>query len=131
LLEAMMQIVKKLPRHVKLSPHLRERAPFYVLITHFGLPYYIPGTPKIRRLLELDANGRPGQPDRRLRWRDFDKADALRDIVAALSLQVRDVELAGIEQGVTQALLDRMAEVMRPTVRGMIDAKAVKTLPAG
>jgi len=126
----MMHFATELPDGVKLSEHHTKGVPFYIGVQSFGLTYWIPAKPKIRMLLELDVRGRDAKRDRRFRWDRYRKADALRDIVSALEIQVRDVVLAGIEQKVTDALLDRMREVMSPTVRGMIDEQAQKALPA-
>jgi hypothetical protein len=120
-----MQIVKKIPRHVTLSKHLRARAPFFILVTEFGVPYYIAATPKVRQMLKLDIHGKPATPKQRRIWRDqFDNDDALRDVIASIHLQLRDVVLTGIEQDVTDTLLDKMREAMHPTVAGMIEKKA-------
>jgi hypothetical protein len=125
----MLTIVKELPEHVELSQHLREGTPFYIKVTHFGVPYYIAGTTNVRQLLELDKNGKQGQRDRRLRWGEYQKADALRDIVSSLHLQVRDVALAGVEERVTTTLLDRMERALAPTVRRAVEGEARKALP--
>jgi hypothetical protein len=117
----MMYVVHELPEHVELSPHLKDRADFYLCVQSFGVSYYIPATAKIRRLLCLDKKGRDAKPDMRLRWWSMDKADALRDIISALELQVRDVVLAGVEQNVTATLLERMEAVMQPTVRRLVN----------
>ena len=124
----MIEIVKELPEHVELSQHLRERADFYLCVQSLGVSYYIPATPDVRRLLSLDKRGRDAKPDGRRRWTIYDKGDALRDIVSALSLQVRDVELAGVEQNVTETLLDRMREVMSPTVRRLVQRNSFPKL---
>lgn len=60
----MITVVRKLPRGVKLSQHLNEHAPFYVMITLYRVPYYIAATPKVRQLLELDMNGKDAHRDR-------------------------------------------------------------------
>jgi adenosyl cobinamide kinase/adenosyl cobinamide phosphate guanylyltransferase len=80
--------------------------------------------------LELNSKGHDAQRDRRLRWSSIEKGNALRDIVASIELQVRDVVLAGIEENVTNQLLKRMDAALRPTVRQAIVAQAVKQLPA-
>ena len=116
----MIYVVKELPEHVKLSPRLREQASVYLCVESLGVDYYIAATPKVRRLLCLDKHGHDAKPDMRRSWRTYDKADALRDIINSLELQVRDVELAGIEENVKEALLDRMDALMTPTVRGAI-----------
>lgn len=125
----MLTVVRKLPKHVRLSERLREHAPFYLAVQHFGITYYVAATPKVRQLLGLNAKGEEAPPDRRRTWSRYDKADAVRDIIDALHLQVRDVVLAGIEQNVTQTLLERMDEAMRPTVRIMVQKQAVELLP--
>jgi hypothetical protein len=128
----MIEIVRELPAHVELSEHLRGRADFYLMVLSFGVGYYIPATPDVRRMLGLDKNGhwlKHPASARAWRNRQFDAADALRDIVGALSLQVRDVELAGVEEGVTRELLDRMATLMRPTIRKRIADRTKKPVP--
>jgi hypothetical protein len=122
-----MEITRKVPKHVELSPRLKEKAAFYIRIMSLGIPYYIAATPVVQRLLTLDKDGKDAKPDLRLRWDSYKKEDALRDIVSSLELQVRDVVLAGIESNVTDALLARMAEVMSPTVRAKIQAAANTT----
>lgn len=120
-----LETVTELPDHVRLSPHLRERAEFYVVVLSFGVGYYIPATPKVQRLLGIDSRGRwVKKPPSLRQWdrRRFDNADALRDIAEALYLQLRDVELAEIERNVKEPLLDRMDEALTRTVRGMIAA---------
>jgi len=120
----MIEIVRELPDHVELSEHLRDRADFYLMVLSFGVGYYIPATDDVRLLFGIDKNGRWLKSPRSARaWRNrqFDGSAALRDIVSALSLQVRDVELAGVEQNVTRELLDRMEKLMQPTVRRAID----------
>ena len=124
----MLYIVKELPEGVELSPRLRERADFFLSVQSFGVSFYIPATPKIRRLLCLDKHGRDVKPDMRRRWWNYDKADALRDIVCSLELQVRDVVLTEIEGNVTRTLLNEMRGLMRPKVRSLIDAQAVPKL---
>jgi len=116
----MIYVVKKLPKHVKLSEHLRKQSSVFLCVQSFGINYYIPATPDIRRLLCLNKDGHDAKPDMRRSWWSMDKADALRDIISALELQVRDVVLAGIEQNVKRALLERMDTLMTPTVRGAI-----------
>lgn len=122
----MLHIVRKLPKHVELSQHLREQTAYYIGVQSLGITYYVPATPEIRDLLELDGRGRDARRDRRRRWTNCEKADALRDIVAALSLQARDVELAGIERNVTDALLDRMRGALHATVRKSVEAERAK-----
>lgn len=124
----MLHIVKELPDDVELSEHLRDRADFYLCVQSFGISFYIPATADVRRLLCLDKNGQDVKPDMRKRWWSYDKADALRTIINALELQIRDVMLAGIEENVTRILLDRMDAAMRPTVKSLID-RQVKMLP--
>jgi sulfite reductase alpha subunit-like flavoprotein len=124
----MMYVVHELPDHVELSPNLRDRAEFYLCVQSFGISYYIPATPRIRRLLMLDKQGKDAKPDQRLRWWRMDKGEAVRDIIQSLELQVRDVVLAGIEQNVTHALLERMEAVMQPTVHGLVAKQATKKL---
>ena len=124
-----MEIVDELPDGIELSEHLRSQAAFYLRVPSFGIPYYIPATPKIRRLLGLDARGREAKPDGRLSWTLYDRASALRDIVSALHLQVRDVVLAGIEEDVKAALLERMNYLMTPTVQVMVRKRAALALP--
>jgi hypothetical protein len=126
----MMYIVWELPEHVELSEHLKKQAEFYICVQSFGISYYIPATPKIRRLIGLDTKGNDAEPDRRRKWSKYQKADAIRDIVAALELQVRNVVLAGIEENVKQALLQRMDEAMTPTVRAMVRGAPRKLLAA-
>lgn len=116
-----MNIVHQLPEHVELSEHLREQAAFYICVESLGVGYYIPGTPEVCQLLELDSRGRDAKRDQRRRWNNFRKADALRDIVSALSLQVRDVELAGVERNVSATLLSQMRKAMRPTLRRTLE----------
>lgn len=112
-----MTIVYELPDGVELSEHLREHATFYICVMYSGLNYYIAATPNVRRLFELNDKGEPDKPDKRRRWTEYEKAYALRDIIAALHLQTRDVVLAGIESNVSRTLLGRMDELMRPTVQ--------------
>jgi hypothetical protein len=126
---AMMYVVHELPEGVRLSDHLRSQADFYIAVQSFGISYYIPATPRIRRLLMLDKHGLDAKPDMRLKWWRMSKADAIRDIIQAIELQVRDVVLAGIEQNVTDTLLDRMRDLMSPTVRGLIEDQTTKLLP--
>lgn len=120
----MIEIVHEIPEGIELSPHLKGRTDFYLLVSSFGVGYYIPATDKVRRLLGIDAKGkwikRPPS-ERRWRWRTFDTADALRDIINALHAQVRDVELAEIETNVRRALLNRMEEALAPTIRRTIE----------
>lgn len=119
----MIYVVKELPEYVQLSDRLKGMASCYLCVQSFGVNYYIPATPNIRRLLCLNKDGHDAKPDMRRRWDSYQKANALRDIVSSLSLQVRDVELAEIEGNVKQALLHRMDELMTPTVRGAIQAE--------
>jgi hypothetical protein len=51
--------------------------------------------------------------------------------VAALLLQVRDVVFAGVEENVKQALLDRMKQVMTPTVKQLIEARLPTAIEEG
>lgn len=119
-----MQITRKIPEHVELSPRLIEKAAFFILVQSLGITYYIAATPAVCRLLTLDKNGKDAKPDQRRRWDSFTKEDALRDIITSLELQVRDVVLAGIEENVSGVLLDRMAELMSPTIRAKIRSAA-------
>lgn len=125
-----MQIVHELPEHVELSQHLRDKSPFFLVVQLLGITYYIAATPTVRRLLELDEKGKTEKPDRRRRWDRYKMEDALRDIINSLHLQVRDVVLAGIEQNVTETLLAKMQEAMRPTVRKAIHARTEVRWPA-
>jgi hypothetical protein len=126
----MIYIVDKLPDDVKLSEHLRGMAEFYLCVQSFGINYYIPATPRIRQLVELDSKGLDAPRDKRRRWDRYEKGDALRDIVAAIELQVRDVVLAGIERNVMDALLKRLEIALDKTVvRAVADRVTQKLLP--
>jgi hypothetical protein len=67
----MMYIVRELPEHVELSEHLKNQAEFYICVQSFGISYYIPATPKIRRLVGLDAKGNDAENDRRRKCRNI------------------------------------------------------------
>jgi hypothetical protein len=122
-LEKNLTIEPKLPKHISLSPHLRERAAFYIVIMLQGSRFYIAATPEVRRMLRVDIHGKPAMPKRR-RKDEFDTEKALRDVLASVLLQLRDCVFAEIEGNVKQTLLHRMSQLMSPTVRGMIETSA-------
>jgi hypothetical protein len=123
-----MTIAHELPEGVELSPHLRERASFYIEVMLDGITYYIAATPHVRRLFELDERGRPGRPDRRRKFDSFEKEKALRDITSSIHLQLRDVVLAGIEADVSRVLLGKMRRAMAPTIRAHVFARTPRAL---
>lgn len=117
-----MEIVRKLPRGVSLSDHLKERAAFFIRMTEFGISYYVAATPEVRRMLKLGANGKPATLKERRAWREqMDNEKGLRDVIGSIHLQLRDVVFAGIEEGVTTELLKQFRRAMQPKVRGMVE----------
>lgn len=120
-----MEIVRSLPKGVSLSDHLKERAAFFIVIQQFGISYYVAATPEVRRMLKLGANGKAASLKERRAWREqMDNEKGLRDVIASIHLQLRDVVFAGIEDGVTAELLKHFKRAMQPKVRGMVEVAA-------
>lgn len=121
-----MTIHKSLPSDITLSPDLMERACFFIEVSCMWGTYYIAATPDVCQVLQLTRHGNTS-PSKKSPRR-FDQAKALRDIVSSMHLQIREGIMAGIGGEVTQALLERMDELMAPTVHLHVNSAVQRKL---
>jgi len=87
----MFRLVKTedLPQDVSTSEHLKNSAKYFVPILYFGREYYLPLTKEIKKVLGISIctiNGKPTV----IRCDELKIEEGLRDIIAAVYLQIRD-----------------------------------------
>jgi hypothetical protein len=129
--DQMIRTIKKLPKRIRLSQYLEEKASCYVEIVYSGHSFYIPATKTIRAMLGINKNGKriegEPQPQTRKGWkRDFDNDVALRDIVDALYLQIRDYVLSEVEGNVSQMILEKMEKAMENPIHRLTERVAAE-----
>ena len=129
----MFTIVDKIPKSVKLSPDFQQKAAKskgkgwkrkfkYIPVLYFGRTYYFPITKAIWEAFELSK--RMQNQDGGYVLGTGPVEEALRDILGAMHLQVRDDVLNGIEQTVVQQVQDRLSAMMRVPLRAELERMA-------
>jgi hypothetical protein len=112
-----MEVVKTLPRGIKLSQYLQERASCYIVVMYFAYHFYLPATKEVRNMLSIDKTGKPTEEKKQSKFsKDFNNDKALQDIVGALHLQFRDDILSGIKENLADELLDEMRKFIRKPI---------------
>ncbi len=97
----MNEIIYKLPKDIKLSEHLQEKAIAYFKLSLFGNPYYIVITKEMKKAFKMQ------QSKGKILYSSFSTIQfekILRDIVNSIQLQVCDDVCAGIEQSLDQEI---------------------------
>jgi hypothetical protein len=83
-----MDIVKKLPKDVPLSPHLQQSAMGFIVIQLYGLKYYIPLTKEFKKLFKIKRRKNKFIFSSYKSERQIE--EFLRDVIASIYLQIRD-----------------------------------------
>jgi hypothetical protein len=90
-----------LPEDVKLSPDLKSRAKFFVVIMLSGIDYYIPITKEMKRLFNIRIkNGEPYATSKT----GYDLVYFLQDLIASAYFQVRDTVGSEIQDNLSQEI---------------------------
>ena len=123
----MNAIIYKLPKDIKLSKHLQEKAIAYYRLDIFGNPYYIVITKDLKKAFGMK------QSKGEILYFSFDTIQfesILRDIVNSIQLQVRDDVCNGIEKSLDQELKQGFSNLfskyLHKRVKEKVDNKFLK-----
>ncbi|HUS50128.1 MAG TPA: hypothetical protein VMZ91_08175 [Candidatus Paceibacterota bacterium] len=119
-------IIYKLPKEVKLSDYLREKAIAYYEIQLQGIHYYVPITKQVKKLFKIKTS------KKKLDLYSFNHLlveDIFRDIIDSVYLQVRDVVCSGIEESLDGKLRDGFSKLFENAIHNLTNKEITKRLP--
>ena len=124
---ALMEYRKSLPKGVPTCSDQQDRAHGFVGILYSGHTYWLPITKEMKRLFGISL--RAGNI---VFKKDDDKYDfekAVREIVHAVYLQIRDTVGSEIEQALMTEIRDGFSQMLFKQVADRVDASLTKALP--
>ena len=141
----MLDVVERLPEGVEISRHLCDKARkrrrgkmrhAFFRVSVYGRPFFVPITSEAWDLLGLsdsdfaegDDEDQSGKAIRTVECRKPGVEDLLRQIIDAISLQVRDNVLDGIERSVMDEVTSRLEQALRAPIRASIEGAADERL---
>ena len=105
----LVDIVKKLPKDVELSEHLKSQAECYIEIMHFGVRYYVPVTKEFKKIFKIrKRKGYYYFEDYKL---GSNMRAMLQDIISGVYLQIRDSIGAELHQQLSSEIKSGFAKM--------------------
>ena len=119
----MFNIIYKLPKEVKLSQFLREKAECgaYLEVMFTGRNYYLPITKQIKKQFHLIERKGKIIPTNYKEFRIL--YDISQEIIDSIYLQLRDVVCFGIEQSLDQNLREGFSKLFEKFIESKVKEK--------
>jgi 8-oxo-dGTP pyrophosphatase MutT (NUDIX family) len=119
-----------LPKDVRLSPDLKKRAKFFVVVMLFGVNYYIPVTKEMKRFFNIRI--KDGKPYRTTSQAgSYDQVDFLRDLIASAYFQVRDTVGSAIHDNLKKLKVHQLEDKSEKQVLYDGFVKVMKDIKTG
>ncbi len=115
--------VKKPPSDISISPNAEEKALRWIKVLYYGGTYYIPLNQNLKKALKLKERSGQFYCDTYKQMNFIDKA--LRDIISALYIQIRD----SIGSNITQSLSDEIQEGLEKLYQKQLYGKVMSKFP--
>jgi hypothetical protein len=108
-------------KDAKTSPDLKERADGFFRVQHFGITYYVPVTKEMKKLLKLKRKGD------KIEFSTIDSTymidKMLRDIIAAVYIQLRDTVGAEIKEELMGELKGNINKMLNQKFNNVIEER--------
>jgi hypothetical protein len=123
----MLEVIKtaNLPEEAQVSQDMRGRAEYFLRVLYMGRPYFIPLTHKMKKAFGISIS--KGYAHCKL---GFELAEAFRDIINTVYLQVRDTVGSEIHDQISRQVSDGFKKMLDVHLARAIDAKFEEKLPA-
>ena len=119
--------VRKLPKDVPISNHIKERAEGYMKVSLFGILYYIPITKEVKKLFKIKRRGKEFIFDSYKKEQRFKKF--VRDIITSVYLQIRDTVGSEIHSQLRTQIEDGFGKMFANLIDKKINQGFQKLLP--
>ena len=119
--------VRKLPKDVPISNHIKERAEGYIKIGLFGILYYIPITKEAKKLFKIKRKGKQLIFDSYKDRQRFERF--IRDIINMVYLQIRDTVGSEIHSELKRQIEDGFGKMFNNLIDKKINQGFQKLLP--
>ena len=116
----MIEFKIKPRKGIELSPDIKKRTVFYCELFMCGVRYTIPITKEVKKVMGIKLKN--GKPDMSFNWENKFE-NALRDIVGAIYLQVRDVVAEGITEELATDIKNRFENLVRPSLENTVESR--------
>jgi hypothetical protein len=122
---------KDLPKYAKVSEDMKKRAKHFIMIQHFGYPYFIPLTLDMKKALSISVRKEEIVGGFILNSR---LETTLRDIIASVYMQIRDTvgaEVQGaLSDQITNGLKEMFDKQLSTAIEGRLDQKLLPKPPS-
>lgn len=117
----------KLPKNVPISEYIKDRAKGFVVITLFGIPYYIPITKDTKKLFNIKKIKNTFIFNNYKAEHRFEQF--IRDIINVVYLQVRDTVGEEIQSKLSAQMQDGFNTMFGKIINKKINQEFQKLLP--